>query len=93
MGDALFHDWVILVNVPIRVTARLLREGTSPWFDDRTTPDRIETRDDIVRKSLRDAAEDLRRRRGLQTLVSAHLLVAAYQIGPSRRCPTRTFAD
>ncbi len=64
MGDALYHDWVILVNVPIRVTARLLREGTSPWFDDRTTPDRIETRDDIVRKSLREAGEDLRRRRG-----------------------------
>ncbi len=64
MGDALYHDWVILVNVPIRVTTRLLKEGNSPWFDDRTTPDRIETRDDIVRKSLREAGEELRRRRG-----------------------------
>lgn len=64
MGDALYHDWVILVNVPIRVTMRLLKEGTSPWFDDRTTPDRIETRDDIIRKSLREAGEELRRRHG-----------------------------
>jgi penicillin amidase len=64
MGEELFHDWLILVNVPIRVTTRLLQEGTSLWFDDRTTPDRIETRDDIIRKSLREAGEELQRRRG-----------------------------
>jgi penicillin amidase len=64
MGDALYHDWVILVNIPIRVTMRLLREGTSLWFDDRTTSDRTETRDDIVRKSLREAGKELERRRG-----------------------------
>jgi len=64
MGDALFHDWVILVNVPIRVTTRLLREGSSLWFDDRATPDRVETRDDIVRRSLREAGEELQRQRG-----------------------------
>jgi penicillin amidase len=64
MGEELFHDWLILVNVPIRVTTRLLQEGTSAWFDDRTTPDRRETRDDIIRKSLREAGEELQRRRG-----------------------------
>jgi len=64
MGEDLYHDWVILVNVPIRVTMRLLQEGTSLWFDDRTTPGQTETRDEIIRKSLREAGEELKRRRG-----------------------------
>ena len=36
MGEDLFHDWVMLTNIPLRVTGQLLREGTSPWFDDVT---------------------------------------------------------
>jgi penicillin amidase len=63
MGDDLFHDWVILGNIPLRVTARLLAQGTSPWFDDVRTPV-VETRDDIVRKSLREALADLRAKWG-----------------------------
>jgi penicillin G amidase len=63
MGEDLFHDFVILVNVPIRVTTRLLADGTSPWFDDIRTPE-VETRDDIIRRSLRDAVEALRGRFG-----------------------------
>jgi penicillin amidase len=59
MGDDLFHDWVILTNIPLRVIARLLLQGTSAWFDDVRTP-LVETRDDIVRKSLREALADLR---------------------------------
>lgn len=59
MGDDLFHDWVILSNIPLRVTARLLEQGTSAWFDDVRTPE-VETRDDIVRRSLREAVADLR---------------------------------
>jgi penicillin G amidase len=66
MGEDLFHDWVILSNIPLRVTARLLAEGSSAWFDDvRTTA--VETRDDIVRASLRDAVADLRSRCGPDT--------------------------
>jgi len=59
MGNDLFHDWVILSNVPLRVTSRLLAQGTSPWFDDVRTP-AVETRDDIIRKSLREAVAALR---------------------------------
>jgi penicillin G amidase len=83
MGSELFHDFLILVNVPVRVTTRLLQEGTSPWFDDITTPV-VENRDDIVRKSLREAGEELRRRLGeaprdwrwgnLHTVTLKHLL-------------------
>ena len=66
MGDDLFHDFLILANVPIRVTTRLVEEGTSPWFDDvRTGP--VETRDDMIRKSLREAVVALRARFGDET--------------------------
>jgi penicillin G amidase len=63
MGDDLFHDFVILVNVPIRVTSRLLADGTSLWFDDVRT-EQAETRDDIIRKSFREALTELRGRFG-----------------------------
>jgi penicillin amidase len=59
MGDDLFHDWVVLSNIPLRVTARLMEGGTSSWFDDIRTP-QVETRDDIVRRSLREAVTELR---------------------------------
>ena len=63
MGEESFHDFCMLVNVPIRVTTRLLNEGTSFWFDDVRTP-HTETRDDILRRSARDAVSDLAARAG-----------------------------
>jgi len=63
MGEDLFHDFVILVNVPIRVTTRMLADSTSRWFDD-TRTEQIETRDDIIRRSLREAVAELRMRFG-----------------------------
>ncbi|MFN0159570.1 MAG: penicillin acylase family protein [Bacteroidota bacterium] len=68
MGEALFHDYVILVNVPIRVTTRLVVEGTSTWFDNINTTG-IETRDDIIRQSMREAVEALRQRFGSEMKV------------------------
>jgi penicillin amidase len=63
MGDSLYHDWTQLTNIPLRVTARLLAGGTSSWFDDVRTP-AVETRDDILRRSLREALAGLRSRLG-----------------------------
>lgn len=63
LGEDLFHDWVILSNVPVRVTQQLLRDGTSHWFDDVRTPE-IETRDMIIRKSLQEAVLMLRAKCG-----------------------------
>jgi penicillin G amidase len=63
MGEDLFHDFTMLVNVPVRVTTRLLKEGTSVWFDDIRTP-AVETREDILRRSVRDAIDDLVARTG-----------------------------
>jgi penicillin amidase len=59
MGDSLFHDWVLLMNVPIRVTTKLVEEGRSNWFDDVRT-DSVETCDQIIRKSMREAIYTLR---------------------------------
>jgi penicillin amidase len=64
LGEELFHDWVMLTNVPVRVLERLLAQDNSIWFDDVRTAEVEETRDDIVRKSLRDAEADLRSRIG-----------------------------
>jgi penicillin amidase len=63
------------------VFARLMKEGTSPWFDDRRTP-QVETRDDIVRRSFSEAVRFLAEQLGddpakwqwgaLHTVVFAH---------------------
>ena len=66
MGTELFHDFTMLVNVPIRVTTRLLQQGSSRWFDNVRTPV-VETRDDIVEQSLREAVEQLVSRLGEDT--------------------------
>jgi penicillin amidase len=66
MGEEAYHDWVNLSNIPLRVTERLFRENTSPWFDDVSTS-AAETRDDIIRRSLREAISDLRARFGDET--------------------------
>jgi penicillin amidase len=66
MGDDVYHDFVILLNVPTRVTLRLLQEESSPWFDDVRT-EAVETRDVIVRQSLRGALRALRERLGDDT--------------------------
>jgi penicillin amidase len=63
MGNELFNNYLLLANVPYRVTSKLLRDSTSVWFDDVRTPER-ETRDDIIRKSFRDAIVELRNRLG-----------------------------
>ena len=63
LGDDLFHDYVLLTNIPVRVTAKLFQDGTSSWFDDVSTAT-VETRDDIIRKSLREAILMLQDRLG-----------------------------
>lgn len=66
MGRDLFHDYIVLVNVPLRVMMRLILEGNSLWFDDIRTPE-IETRDDIIRKSMSEAIDALRKTLGDET--------------------------
>ena len=63
MGDELFRQYIFLANMPYRVTPALLKDSSSTWFDDITTP-AVETRDDIVRKSMNDALKELTQKLG-----------------------------
>jgi penicillin amidase len=47
------------------VISRLLTEPDAAWWDDKSTEDVRETRDDILERSLRDARDDLTRRQSL----------------------------
>ncbi|MBI5474946.1 MAG: penicillin acylase family protein [Ignavibacteriae bacterium] len=66
MGEKLFHDYVMLVNVPLRVTLRLVQEDNSSWFDDIRTSEG-ETRDAIIVKSMKQAIVALRTQLGDET--------------------------
>ena len=66
LGDDLFHDWALLVNVPLRVVTREITNDSSEWFDDVRTAN-IESRDDIIRKSFNEAVADLKNRLGDDT--------------------------
>ncbi|CUR57814.1 Penicillin amidase [metagenome] len=47
------------------VMTGLLTKPSSPWWDDRTTDDVVETRDDILGRALVDARDELTRREAL----------------------------
>jgi len=58
MGEDLFNQYVFLANVPYRNVMELLEKPYSTWFNNVKT-NSIETRDDIIRKSLADALDEL----------------------------------
>ena len=58
MGEEVFHDFAFSSAIPYRVTAQLLSSDSSSWFDDVRTGQH-ETKEDILRKSLDDALQDL----------------------------------
>ena len=58
MGEDLFNQYVFLANVPYRNIIELLEKPNSIWFDNVKT-NSIETRDNIIRKSLADALDEL----------------------------------
>lgn len=101
MGDELFQFYIKCRNVPFRViSAMLLSEIESEWFDDIDT-DRRETRDEIIGRSLLDGAKlieqlvgpnisywrwgDIHALRMKHPLGSAALSKHLLNIGPIRR--------
>lgn len=58
MGEDAFKDFVFFGAIPYRVTSQLLAADSSQWFDNVNTP-QIETKNDILRKSLSDAVDEL----------------------------------
>ncbi len=60
LGDKLFHDFLELPSIPIRVTDNLITKETSDWFDNIETPEIKETLSDIILSSLAETIEYLR---------------------------------
>lgn len=97
MGEELYRQYIVLANVPYRVTMSLLNDTGSVWFDDQSTPI-VETRDDIIRNSVQGAVNELKSRLGdqmkewrwgrLHTLTLKHpfgdidVLKSIFNIGP-----------
>ena len=97
MGDDLYRQYIALANMPYRVTMSLLQDTTTTWFDNVTTPE-VETRDDIIRVSIKDALNELEATLGgeikewrwgrLHTLTLKHpfgnntVLQSIFNIGP-----------
>jgi len=63
MGSDLFNQYVFLVNVPYRIILELLEKPNSKWFDDVKTKN-MERRDEIIRKSMADALDELENKFG-----------------------------
>lgn len=57
MGDSLFKAFTYLNLVPHRAIFRILEYPRSSWWDDRRTRERMETRDDIIRRSFTAAID------------------------------------
>lgn len=69
VGDELGDDDLMKAYRPFGNTAtvmytEMMKDPRNPWFDDRRTKDRVETRDDIVRRAFREAVADLANRLG-----------------------------
>ena len=63
MGHDVFNDFVFFSAIPYRVTQQLLAADSSAWFDNVGTST-VESKNDIIRRSLLDAVTELRQHPG-----------------------------
>jgi penicillin amidase len=63
MGPSLLAIYDTLPGVPLNAITKLMKKGSSSWFDNVNTP-QIETMNDIIRQSLDDALHDLKTKYG-----------------------------
>lgn len=63
MGSDLFNEFVFVANVPYRSLERVLANPFCSWFDDINTP-KVESENEIIRKSLADALTELETKHG-----------------------------
>ena len=63
MGPQLLAVYDTLPTIPLAAITKLMKKGTSAWFDDVRTP-QVETMDDIIRRSVDDGLRDLKARFG-----------------------------
>lgn len=63
LGEELLNDYARISNVPLKVMQQIIDNNNALLFDDISTS-AVETRDDIIRKSLDDALQYLEKRYG-----------------------------
>jgi penicillin amidase len=87
MGESLFESFIKLSNIPTRVTTQLLINKSSAWWDDVQTKE-MESRDEIIRKSLMDVVDFLTERLGKEpggwTWGKLHSLTFEHPIGKQK---------
>jgi penicillin amidase len=66
MGEELFQKYIFLSSMVNRAVTDLLKRDHSTWFDNVKT-EQAETRDDIIRESLKDAMGQLKQQLGNET--------------------------
>ncbi len=59
MGEDVFNDFLIVQNMPYRSLELIMKQNENPWFDNINSPN-VETRDEIIRKSLDNAISFLK---------------------------------
>ena len=62
MGESLYKKFVQLPNIPIRAADRFILRNDALWFDDVATEEVVETRDDIILRSLNQTFDFLQKR-------------------------------
>ncbi len=55
LGDLMNQFRLTAVNQTPRMIDWMAGDPRNPWFDDKTTPGKVETRDDVVQRAFRDA--------------------------------------
>ncbi len=58
MGKDIFDEFVFVANVPYRTALKMLNDSSNTWFDNVSTP-KVESKNEIIRKSLSDALAEL----------------------------------
>jgi penicillin G amidase len=62
LGDKLFYDYIYVNNVPVRNTAKILRENNSWLLGNSKDSVKSELRNDLVKKSFREALDNVKKR-------------------------------
>ena len=65
LGEPFLEGFLQMPMIPSRNLLWLLQKNSSSWFDDITTPDYVETRDDILLTSLQEAVAEIEQRVGM----------------------------
>lgn len=60
MGPWAYNNMIHLENLPVRIMDRMIKNDTSSFFNNINTPDTVETRNDMIIKSMREAVTFLR---------------------------------